>query len=238
MLVLSRRIDESIVFPQLDIEISIVHLTHSQVRVRIKAPRKIKVLRGEIAKPKNAKHFSGFAEPSTQQAKEFLPTSNLYFARTTAESQCLNKAAQHQPTRCKTRIPMTEAQKRAYALEKQAAENKELAQRGLVTREKKQITTRDAAANSIALHQKSDGQNYTDRTRQLLLPQRIAKSDSRATLMKRISEPDPFKRKVTESRSKLANAHSVLNVNQEFETVNRVAEIITKLRWRCIATRR
>lgn len=48
MLVLSRKSNESIVFPELGIEIEVVRVKGSTVRLGIKAPQEIKVLRKEL----------------------------------------------------------------------------------------------------------------------------------------------------------------------------------------------
>jgi carbon storage regulator CsrA len=51
MLVLTRRTDETIVFPELDIKIEVLQMNGSKVRVGIDAPIEIKVLRGELSSP-------------------------------------------------------------------------------------------------------------------------------------------------------------------------------------------
>jgi len=51
MLVLSRRTEDSITFPELDIKIEILQVKGSSVRVGIDAPIEIKVLRGELESP-------------------------------------------------------------------------------------------------------------------------------------------------------------------------------------------
>ena len=48
MLVLSRRANEEIVFPSLDISISVTHCTNKLVRLGITAPRHIRIVRGEL----------------------------------------------------------------------------------------------------------------------------------------------------------------------------------------------
>ena len=48
MLVLSRRVEDSIVFPDLGIFIEILHLKGKSVRVGVDAPIEVKVLRGEL----------------------------------------------------------------------------------------------------------------------------------------------------------------------------------------------
>lgn len=49
MLVLSRKVDESIVLPDLGITIKVVSLGNGRVRLGIEAPREVTVLRSEIA---------------------------------------------------------------------------------------------------------------------------------------------------------------------------------------------
>ena len=48
MLVLSRKQNESIVLPELGVEIEIIRVKGNTVRLGIKAPQKIKVLRKEL----------------------------------------------------------------------------------------------------------------------------------------------------------------------------------------------
>jgi len=49
MLVLSRRPDEKIVFPELGISIKVIRTKGNQVRLGIQAPETIRILRGELA---------------------------------------------------------------------------------------------------------------------------------------------------------------------------------------------
>ena len=49
MLVLSRKQDEEIVFPELGISVRVIRTKGNQVRLGIKAPTDIRVLRGELA---------------------------------------------------------------------------------------------------------------------------------------------------------------------------------------------
>lgn len=48
MLVLSRRASEEVIFPGLGISIEVIQVKGSTVRLGIKAPRHIRVLRGEL----------------------------------------------------------------------------------------------------------------------------------------------------------------------------------------------
>jgi carbon storage regulator len=48
MLVLSRRINETIVFPDLSITVRVVRLKGGNVRLGIEAPSEVKVVRGEL----------------------------------------------------------------------------------------------------------------------------------------------------------------------------------------------
>ena len=62
MLVLSRRTNDTICFPELDIKIEIFQVKGSTVRVGVDAPIEIKVLRGELTdgEPKLAKKIWHF----------------------------------------------------------------------------------------------------------------------------------------------------------------------------------
>jgi len=51
MLVLSRRINEKIVFSDLGIEVKVVLIEGGKVRLGIEAPADVKVLRGELLDP-------------------------------------------------------------------------------------------------------------------------------------------------------------------------------------------
>ena len=48
MLVLSRRKDETIVFPELGITVEVIRVDGNKVRLGIKAPESIRILRGEL----------------------------------------------------------------------------------------------------------------------------------------------------------------------------------------------
>lgn len=48
MLVLSRKASEVIRFPELNIEVEILRVRGSQVRVGVRAPREIRIVRGEL----------------------------------------------------------------------------------------------------------------------------------------------------------------------------------------------
>jgi len=48
MLVLSRRENEQIVFPSLDITVNVASCTNKYVRLGIEAPRQIRIVRGEL----------------------------------------------------------------------------------------------------------------------------------------------------------------------------------------------
>ncbi|MBX7102850.1 MAG: carbon storage regulator [Gemmataceae bacterium] len=49
MLVLTRRPDESVLFPQLGISVKVIRVSGSVVRVGVDAPSDLRVLRGELA---------------------------------------------------------------------------------------------------------------------------------------------------------------------------------------------
>ena len=48
MLVLSRRINEKIVLPELNVTLQVVKLKGNQVRLAISAPESIRIMRGEL----------------------------------------------------------------------------------------------------------------------------------------------------------------------------------------------
>jgi carbon storage regulator len=48
MLVLSRRVNESIVFPDLGITVRVVQVAGGRVRLGVEAPIKVSILRGEL----------------------------------------------------------------------------------------------------------------------------------------------------------------------------------------------
>ena len=62
MLVLSRRENEKVLFPELGITIKVIKTKGNQVRLGISAPQSIKVLRGELA----------FEEPQTNTNLETI----------------------------------------------------------------------------------------------------------------------------------------------------------------------
>jgi carbon storage regulator len=49
MLVLSRRLNESVVLPDLGISIKVIRFSGNQVRLGFSAPSDVKILRGELA---------------------------------------------------------------------------------------------------------------------------------------------------------------------------------------------
>ena len=48
MLVLSRRKEETIVFPELGISVEVIRVDGNKVRLGIKAPESVRILRGEL----------------------------------------------------------------------------------------------------------------------------------------------------------------------------------------------
>ncbi|MFG0264465.1 MAG: response regulator [Rhodopirellula sp. JB055] len=76
MLVLSRRNSQSVVFPQLDIEIEVVRISTKNVRLGIKAPPNISVLREEVFD-----HCVETAVPEADTAKRLLALTD-YVERT------------------------------------------------------------------------------------------------------------------------------------------------------------
>ncbi len=70
MLVLSRRENQSILFPNLNIEVVISRVAGRIVRVGIEAPREVRVLRGELAGSEMEAAPGGEASPSTGSKSE------------------------------------------------------------------------------------------------------------------------------------------------------------------------
>ena len=58
MLVLSRKLDESILLPDLGITITVVAVGDNRVRIGIEAPREITIQRAELASPPRKKKCS------------------------------------------------------------------------------------------------------------------------------------------------------------------------------------
>ena len=72
MLVLSRRENEEVVFSNLGVSVEVLRLAGKVVRLGIKAPSEIQVLRGELVEPTTASHLSANApSPVTSLAKSF-----------------------------------------------------------------------------------------------------------------------------------------------------------------------
>lgn len=76
MLVLSRKVDQKIVFPGLNIGIEVVDIKGSSVRLGIDAPRQIEILRGELLKS-SEKLGSVSAETDIHALKNKLNAANL-----------------------------------------------------------------------------------------------------------------------------------------------------------------
>ena len=76
MLVLSRKVKDRIVFPELGISIEVKEIRGKQVRVGIEAPDDIKILRGELtARPSSSVPDFQMDLPGTDAATE-LATSH------------------------------------------------------------------------------------------------------------------------------------------------------------------
>jgi carbon storage regulator CsrA len=69
MLVLSRKEDQSILFPNLGISIEIVRVQGNKVSVGVEAPKAIRIVRGELH---NAEDFKSEAAPSDLQLEQFI----------------------------------------------------------------------------------------------------------------------------------------------------------------------
>lgn len=67
MLVLSRGVDEKVVFPNLGITVQILRIAGNKVRVGVEAPSNVRVLREEIAEPADLKRLAqSLANPPTE----------------------------------------------------------------------------------------------------------------------------------------------------------------------------
>ena len=77
MLVLSRKENERIVFPQLGITVSILNLTKSQARVGIDAPKEVAILRGEL-EPDEASQLANAADSESHESRNLMNTINLH----------------------------------------------------------------------------------------------------------------------------------------------------------------
>lgn len=65
MLVLTRRPDETIVFPELGITVEVIMTKGNKVRLGIKAPDSVRILRGELEK--FATEFEGITNSAMSQ---------------------------------------------------------------------------------------------------------------------------------------------------------------------------
>jgi len=96
MLVLSRRVDDTIIFPDLGISIEILNLKGKNVRVGVDAPVEIKVLRGELNESKSNRFQSfGLSGETEHEVRNKLNTLNVAtaFARKLIERGEYNLAA-------------------------------------------------------------------------------------------------------------------------------------------------
>ena len=59
MLVLTRKLNETIHFPELDISVNVLSLGSSRVRIGIDAPLEITVIRGELEQRRNEEENRG-----------------------------------------------------------------------------------------------------------------------------------------------------------------------------------
>jgi carbon storage regulator CsrA len=64
MLVLSRRVNETIVFPGLDITVRVVRLQGNTVRIGIEAPAEMPIVRGELVPQPRGRSGGRRARPS------------------------------------------------------------------------------------------------------------------------------------------------------------------------------
>ena len=73
MLVLTRKLNETIHFPELDISVNVLSLGNSKVRIGIDAPLEIKVIRGELARHKNCLLYTSPSPRDRQKSR--MPSS-------------------------------------------------------------------------------------------------------------------------------------------------------------------
>lgn len=72
MLVLSRRENEQVLFPELGITIKVIKTKGNQVRLGISAPESIKILRGELA------FEEPHANPNLESVQAFIDVPRAY----------------------------------------------------------------------------------------------------------------------------------------------------------------
>ena len=82
MLVLSRHVDDTIVFPDLDISIQVLHLKGKSVRIGVDAPIEVKIMRGELSDESDNRVSQEFAltGESEHEIRNKLNALNIAFA--------------------------------------------------------------------------------------------------------------------------------------------------------------
>ena len=78
MLVLSRKENERIVFPQLGITISLLSLARKQARVGIEAPREVAIVRGELEEEERARFAKPPLDDDAHRERNLMNTINLH----------------------------------------------------------------------------------------------------------------------------------------------------------------
>ena len=78
MLVLSRKENERIVFPQLGITISLLSLARKQARVGIEAPREVSIVRGELEEEERARFATTALDEESHRERNLMNTINLH----------------------------------------------------------------------------------------------------------------------------------------------------------------
>lgn len=96
MLVLSRRPQERIVFPNLGIEVEILNVSGNTVRVGVNAPREVLVLRHEVAEKDAARAKTPLANASAPAAAATMPPAVQQSASQKAEAISQSRKWMHQ----------------------------------------------------------------------------------------------------------------------------------------------
>ncbi|KAA1262584.1 Response regulator ArlR [Rubripirellula obstinata] len=94
MLVLSRRHEESIVFPSLGIHVRVLRSTRTNATIGIEAPREIAVLRGELYDASKAISSSAQQQPNTVDFSSTHLSTHQISASATAMKQIICEAAE------------------------------------------------------------------------------------------------------------------------------------------------
>lgn len=77
MLVLSRRPNQSVVFPNLGVSVEVLRVAGKAVKIGVKAPEEVKVLRGELAESWETQEAAASAARRRHEFRNRLNTANL-----------------------------------------------------------------------------------------------------------------------------------------------------------------